>query len=55
LLHPGFSPEKITPDKYTAKQIGGYAWSMYGLLIFMNMRYYYDLFYRKYIVSPYGR
>ena len=28
---------------------------MYGLLIFMNMRYYYDLFYRSYVVSPYGR
>jgi len=28
---------------------------MYGLLIFMNMRYYYDLFYRSYVVSPYAR
>ena len=28
---------------------------MYGLLIMMNMRYYYDLFYRNYVVDRYGR
>jgi hypothetical protein len=39
---------------YSAKQIGGYAWSIYGLLIMANMRYYYDLYYRTYIMSPYG-
>lgn len=40
---------------WTAKQIGGYAWSMYGLLIFGNVTFYSDLFYRQYVVSKYDR
>ena len=54
IIHPAIGASGWTANKYTAKQIGGYAWSIYGLLIMMNMRYYYDLYYRTYIMSPYG-
>ena len=38
-------------EDFTAKQIGGYAWAMYGALIMFNLKYYYDLYYRSYIVD----
>jgi len=60
--HAGF----ITPDidfghltpismggTKTPKQIGSYAWSMYGLLIFGNVAFYSDLLYRMYVVDIY--
>lgn len=55
LWHSAAMPKfDVHPDNYSAKQIGGYAWAVYGLLIFGNVTYYADLIYRNYCITAYN-
>jgi len=48
----GIKPrDPTTGVGYTPKQIGAFAWSIYGLMIFSNVTFYSDLLYRMYVVS----
>ena len=46
---------KANGGEWSAKQIGGFAWSIYGLLIFGNVTFYGDLIYRQYVVDKHDR
>ena len=48
-------PKDENGNGYTPKQIGAFAWAMYGLLIFSNVTFYSDLGYRMFVVGDKAR